>query len=55
MLIELPNISQTLVDELNDIYFPNGMALIPDDKKKELIDHIDQKFRELEEELKKGR
>lgn len=45
---------QTIIEELNNIYFPNGMPLIPEYKKKELYEHIDRKFRELEKKLKKG-
>jgi hypothetical protein len=44
-------------EELNNIYFPNGMPLILKDKKKECfehIEHINRKFRELEEKLKEG-
>ena len=52
--IGLGGIEQKIIEELNNIYFPNGMPLIPEDKKKELLDHVDQKFRELEKKLKEG-
>ncbi|MEE1138223.1 MAG: hypothetical protein U0M02_07070 [Acutalibacteraceae bacterium] len=50
----LGGIEQIIIEELNKIYFPNGMPLIPEDKKKEIFEHIDQKFREIEEKLKEG-
>mgnify|MGYP003300105691 CR=1 FL=1 len=52
--IGLGGIEQMIIKELNNIYFPNGMPLISEDKKKEIVDHIDRNFRELEEKLKKG-
>lgn len=44
-------VSQELIKQLNDIYFPNGMPFIPEDKKKEIIEHIEKKFEEIEKAL----
>lgn len=33
---------------LNEVYFPNGIALIPEEKKRELIEYIDARFKEIE-------
>lgn len=52
--IGLGGIEQMILEELNNIYFPNGMPLIPEDKKKELFEHIDRKFQEIEKKLKEG-
>jgi hypothetical protein len=40
-------VNQELIKQLNDIYFPNGMPFIPEDKQKEIIEHIEKKIEEI--------